>query len=160
MLQALYGTGEIDTFIDFVTTTGAAFSTAMITELFGINFVGTWTDAQKGFVAVAALITGSKLSDGTDKTASQAFKAAYGVTQETPFEFTLGSCKRCNGKGAYTYGSRDIQYYSGLPFYSVTENRNESQTWITNVYSVIHEFGHAFANRFKSGGTLSGIEYG
>ncbi|RLD42096.1 MAG: hypothetical protein DRI88_11985 [Bacteroidetes bacterium] len=94
---------------------------------------------------------------------AEAFRAVYGITAESPFRFVMGSCNARNGiggcanakgdkAGAYTWGSREVEFYEGNPFavYYPSSNRTPEQVFGYNVHTVVHELGHAFANRFKS----------
>jgi len=112
------------------------------------------------------LAVANRLVEGTDRDPAETFRSVYGITDSNPLVFTMGSCDArtaadgslyggCadeNGDkaGAYTWGSRDIEFYSGDPFYSNGGNRTRTDVYNANIHLVVHELGHAFASRFGS----------
>jgi len=64
----------------------------------------------------------------------------------------LGGCqdKEGNRAGAYTWSAQTIEYYIGAPFMQdyPEDNRPAQQVQEYNIHAVVHELGHAFANRF------------
>jgi len=112
-----------------------------------------WSDTHKWWVIAAAISVGNRLGGVTNKDAISAFRNAYGIHPNKPFVMEMGSCGPRDGRGgcgdpavgAYTWGSRDVEFSVTAPFYPVGPNRPATIAAIMSIHQIVHEFGHAFA---------------
>jgi RHS repeat-associated protein len=130
---------------------------------YGIILVGNyWTSQYTSYVLAGVRVTANTLGRERNMDPIVAFKAVYGITPESPFRFVMGSCDAREGKGgcadkngqkagAYTWSSREVEFYYGQPFAQSGGNRSGSETYGLGVHEVVHELGHAFASRFDGG---------
>jgi RHS repeat-associated protein len=133
-------------------------------EAYGIAFVGIWTAQQKAYARIAVKATATKLASIMDvKNAAMAFTSVYGIdpfNDSGNFRLVMGSCGPRNGvggcanengekAGAYTWSSREVEFYEGQPFAKPGGNRSLFEATGMNIHTVVHELFHAFANRFN-----------
>jgi RHS repeat-associated protein len=133
-------------------------------SLYGVNFKGKWNLTQKAYVMLGVDSAGHALSSQKrGATSAQAFRSTYGVTNSSQFTFEMGSCGSRNGKGgcgnpstgAYTWGSREVEFAENSPFTSPGLYRSARTASAISINTVVHELGHAFAARFKSDSPLN-----
>ncbi|HKZ55602.1 MAG TPA: RHS repeat-associated core domain-containing protein, partial [Anaerolineales bacterium] len=131
---------------------------------YGVKLVGNWT-ARNILVAVVAVgQTGQRLSDVAGGTAAEAFSSVYGTSSSDPMVLFWGNTQtdelsklgrylssECTGitAGGCTSSSRLINFMS---LSEEVEERTAMQAHISARNNIVHEFGHAFANRFKANG--------
>lgn len=111
---------------------------------------------------IAVKATAAKLASTMGaKNAAMAFANVYGIdpfTDSGNFRFAMGSCDPRDGKGgcmdengdkagAYTWGSREVEFYVGQPFAQPGGNRSLFEATGISIHTVVHELFHAFANR-------------
>ena len=120
-------------------------------SLYGIEFTGdSWTLEGKIFVLLGVMAVGEKLGSVLSLSGAEAFRATYGVDSKNTFQFQIGKCEECQGKGAFTHGSRHIEFSITNPFFNPGDYRSNALAFEMNVHEVIHELGHAFNDRKSS----------
>ena len=128
-------------------------------EKYRVNFKGTWSTIQKAWVMLGIDAVGrahARNMKGTS--ASEAFKAVYGIKDGRTMDMEMGDCGPRNGKGgcgspaagSFTWGSREIEFADGAPFSGPGPNRSARLASEMNIHQVVHELGHAFAARFTN----------
>ena len=144
---------------DRVSEPGYAISFNKMIEKYRVNFKGTWSTIQKAWVMLGIDAVGrahARNMKGTS--ASEAFKAVYGIKDGRTMDMEMGDCGPRNGKGgcgspaagSFTWGSREIEFADGAPFSGPGPNRSARLASEMNIHQVVHELGHAFAARFTN----------
>jgi hypothetical protein len=135
-----------------------AISFNLMIKRYGVIFKGKWSITQKAYVMLGVDAVGRALSKQiSGSTSTEAFRLTYGVKENTPFRFIMGGCGPRNGiggcgspaRGAYTWGSREVEYAENSPFSSPGPYRSARTASIISIHSIVHELGHAFAARFN-----------
>jgi hypothetical protein len=110
---------------------------------FGVTTSGTWTNEYKLALYSAVWRVGVSFSSARNKgeSAASAFNNVYNGVN-----FDMGDCTACNGAGGHTLDAHHIEFDKNNPFYVITEQRDASLTFDTNVHEIVHELGHAFAS--------------
>ena len=152
---------------------------------YGVNLTGKhrekWTITQKTWVMLEVDAVGrAHARNMKGSSASEAFKAVYGIKGDRTMDMEMGDCGPRNGnggcgnppKGSYTWGAREIEFAVRAPFSNPGPYRSDRLASYMNIYQVVHELGHAFAARFtddnpsnpyhlveKRGGLLNPLGY-
>jgi RHS repeat-associated protein len=125
-------------------------------ELFGISFEGDWTEVDRLAVYSALMDVGLKLKGIVGGKAWEAFRAVYGTSPSNPLRFVWGTSaaglsSQC--AGAVNAGCTSSAHLINFTFtkgsiYGETANRNGAMAFALARNNVVHELGHAFANRW------------
>jgi RHS repeat-associated protein len=131
--------------------------------LYGVVFAGGWSERDMAAARAGVVAVARALGAETRRAAGDAFRAAYGASIATPLTLLWGNdgtnygvtvSAECAGitAGACTNSSRLINFASLSQ--EAAPNRPESMAFMSARNNVVHELGHALANRFGPGTPL------
>jgi RHS repeat-associated protein len=87
---------------------------AQVAALFSVKFTGKWSNADMRNALVGVIAVGARMAATTQQadTASQAFKASYGISPSSPMVFDMYEWSVCEqGCWGRTYGHNSIRIY-------------------------------------------------